>query len=393
MTWDLFISHASEDKAEVAEPLADMFMERGLKVWYDKYTLTVGDSLRRCIDRGLAECRYGLVILSKHFFSKEWTQKELDGLVAREDGSQKRILPVWHKVSRNEVVAFSPPLADKLGVSTAKGLRHVVDEVLRAIQVGSLPVQSTALLPKAQPPQTSVACSSSGNWVLLDTLFFRAQSVRQNGDGTLTLEIASETAEEDAAIQGLCQQAGPIAFAHRNDGLVVRVRNREAHSTSDQQVWTITVAPEKTEYGGGWMEGSLGVGGKTYSAEEIVTLRAGRILLNDPPAVPEKPGWPVENAILESHIQGTHTKLPIKSCILRAVYTQYKDRPQLFLPLARLAAIYALKAGDVVEQVLELNLGPIQAGTCHVKFRGRRRRKYSNVEPHTMQIEGECPLE
>lgn len=162
MTWDLFISHASEDKAEVAEPLADMFMQRGLKVWYDKYALTVGDSLRRCIDRGLAECRYGLVILSKHFFSKEWTQKELDGLVAREDGSQKRILPVWHKVSRNEVVSFSPPLADKLGVSTAKGLEHVVDEVMRAIEVGSLSVSPTAPSPKPEALEASAPCSSSG---------------------------------------------------------------------------------------------------------------------------------------------------------------------------------------------------------------------------------------
>lgn len=132
--WDLFISHASEDKDEIARPLADKFIEHGLKVWFDEYTLTVGDSLRRSIDQGLAGCRFGVVILSPHFLQKEWTQKELDGLVARDDGSEKRILPVWHNVSRNEVVSFSPPLADKLGVLTAKGLDHVVSEILRAIK-------------------------------------------------------------------------------------------------------------------------------------------------------------------------------------------------------------------------------------------------------------------
>src|SRR2546423_359737 len=83
MAWDLFISHASEDKDDVARPLADLFIQKGLKVWYDEYTLIVGDSLRRSIDRGLAGSRYGLVILSPHFFEKEWPQKELDGLVAR----------------------------------------------------------------------------------------------------------------------------------------------------------------------------------------------------------------------------------------------------------------------------------------------------------------------
>jgi len=137
MTWDLFISHASEDKDEVARPLADLFIKEGLKVWYDDYTLLVGDSLRRSIDRGLAGSRFGLVILSPNFFDKEWPQKELVGLVAREDGSEKRILPVWHKVKRSDVVAFSPPLADKLGVSTAKGLDHVVREIMRVFRRGN----------------------------------------------------------------------------------------------------------------------------------------------------------------------------------------------------------------------------------------------------------------
>ncbi len=314
-------------------------------------------------------------------------------MVAREDGTQKRILPVWHNVSRNEVASFSPLLADKLGVSTAKGLENVVNEILRVFEHAQAPVAATSA--PAQPKETSVACTSSGNWVLLHTHFFKSQAVRQNRDGTFSIEIPSHTAEEDAAIQGFCssRHSETIAFAHRNDGLIVRVKNVEAHSVGDEQVWTITLSPEQTEYGGGWMEGSLGIGGKTYSADEIATLRAGRILLNDPPAMPDKPGWQVENFLLESHIQGTIAKLPIKSCILRAVYAEYKDRPQLLLPVARLAAIYALKAGDVVEQVLEMSLGPVQAGTCHVKFRGRRRQKYSNVEPHVMQIEGECPLE
>jgi hypothetical protein len=78
MAWDLFISHASEDKDDVARPLADLFIQQGLKVWYDEYTLTVGDSLRRSIDRGLAGCRYGLVIFSPDFFQTALSEKTLD---------------------------------------------------------------------------------------------------------------------------------------------------------------------------------------------------------------------------------------------------------------------------------------------------------------------------
>ena len=140
MDWDVFISHAWEDKEDVARPLAEALRRKGLRVWYDEFTLTLGDSLRRSIDRGLAQSRYGVVILSPHFFAKEWPQKELDGLVAREVSSGKIILPVWHNVTWEDVRRFSPTLADKLAVSTAKGLDAVVEEILRALGASEGPL-------------------------------------------------------------------------------------------------------------------------------------------------------------------------------------------------------------------------------------------------------------
>lgn len=133
MEFDIFISHASEDKDVIVRPLAEQLRLRGLRVWMDETEIKLGDSLRRSIDRGLSKSRYGLVVLSPDFLRKEWPQKELDGLVAREDGAEKVILPVWHNVTRAEVVSFSPPLADKLAVLTSKGLPHVVDEILKVL--------------------------------------------------------------------------------------------------------------------------------------------------------------------------------------------------------------------------------------------------------------------
>ena len=99
MDYEVFISHASEDKDEVARPLANRLEQLGLRVWLDECQLTVGDSLRRSIDRGLVASRFGVVVLSPSFFAKEWPNKELDGLVARDDGKEKVILPVWHRVT------------------------------------------------------------------------------------------------------------------------------------------------------------------------------------------------------------------------------------------------------------------------------------------------------
>lgn len=89
---DLFISYASEDRAAIVQPLADILIKKGLTVWFDKYELTLGDNLREKIEEGLRISRFGVTILSHHFFNKEWPKRELDGLFELETGS-KKILP------------------------------------------------------------------------------------------------------------------------------------------------------------------------------------------------------------------------------------------------------------------------------------------------------------
>lgn len=135
-TWDVFVSHASEDKVAFAKPLAEALQARGVKVWFDAFTLTVGDSLRRSIDRGLAQSRFGIVVLSEAFFQKHWPQLELDGLVAREAAGVKVILPIWHAIDETRVRIHSPMLADRVAVSSAKGLDHVVEQLLQVIVPG-----------------------------------------------------------------------------------------------------------------------------------------------------------------------------------------------------------------------------------------------------------------
>lgn len=132
--WDVFISHAWEDKEEIARPLADALISKGLKVWFDEFTLKVGDSLRRSIDKGLAKSRYGIVIISPSFLSKEWPQKELDGLLARESEGHKVILPIWHMADAALLRQHSPLLADRVATNSSSGLEKVVSDLLSAIQ-------------------------------------------------------------------------------------------------------------------------------------------------------------------------------------------------------------------------------------------------------------------
>jgi hypothetical protein len=130
---DCFICHASEDK-QAALLLANAVISRGWTVWLDQLDLTLGDSLNSEIEAALARSRFGVVLLSRAFFSKQWTRRELGALAAREiSGEKKVILPVWHGVDHDFIVARSPVLADRLGVSTDLGMEKVATEISRAI--------------------------------------------------------------------------------------------------------------------------------------------------------------------------------------------------------------------------------------------------------------------
>jgi len=131
--WDVFISHASEDKDAIATPLAEALRAKGLRVWYDDFALKMGDSLRQSIDRGLARSRFGVVILSGYFFQKHWTQQELNGLTTAEVNGGKVILPVWHGVGFAEVRNYSPILADRKAAHAKDGLSRVVDMVVEVV--------------------------------------------------------------------------------------------------------------------------------------------------------------------------------------------------------------------------------------------------------------------
>lgn len=403
MAWDLFISHASEDKDDVARPLANLFLKEGLKVWYDEYTLTVGDSLRRSIDRGLADSRFGVVILSPHFFEKEWTQKELDGLVAREDGSEKRILPVWHNVGRKDVVSFSPPLADKFGVSTAKGLDHVVREILRVV-VPDRAMTETPAVPKTRqasvqlPKPKKSAKSGEGEvpttWVMIDRFFFPASSVQHTHEGEFIIEIVPASGEEEADLESLRPDrhggSGSLPFAVRNDAHLVRVSRCEKELAGAIAKWKLTLAAADGHFGSGNMEPTINEGGKSHTPDEIARLRAGRLLLNDPP-VQEHVRSNVRYSMVESAITGSG-KYPVRESVIRTMYGSHGKRP-FWRELARLRAVFLLKATGTVDQVLDLTIGAVRAGQVPVTFRGRRRSRYTGQEPSLIEVSGSCPLQ
>lgn len=136
-SWDVFISHATEDKEAVAEPLSRALMKAGVSVWYDAFTLKVGDSLMSSIDFGLRKSKFGVVILSQAFFKKDWPQRELHALAQKQSASQKVILPIWHDVTAEEVRDHFLLLADVVALKWSDGIQTVVDGLLEVITEGA----------------------------------------------------------------------------------------------------------------------------------------------------------------------------------------------------------------------------------------------------------------
>lgn len=133
--FDVFISHASEDKDAIVRPLAEALREQGLEVWYDEFTLKIGDSLRRKIDSGIARSRFGIVVLSPPFLAKGWPQYELDGLVTMSVSGRQMLLPLWHGISKDEVMAHSPSLADKVALRTSDNtIAEIAEEITSVVR-------------------------------------------------------------------------------------------------------------------------------------------------------------------------------------------------------------------------------------------------------------------
>lgn len=224
--WDLFLSHATEDKAAVARPLARALRALGLTVWLDEDALELGDSLSEGIDRGLAESRFGLVILSQTFFSKHWTRRELDGLTTRQMGGEKVILPVWHNISAQEIQVFSPPLAGLVGVRTDVG-HHEMARRIKAVvdrhRTSASPARSTLVR-----IGDLLDLSMSGERAVITREFDRAR-VQVHGGFALAIDVRlSSRMDPESWAPGIKAVEQALRRVQRAEDLLVRDGAKDA---------------------------------------------------------------------------------------------------------------------------------------------------------------------
>ncbi|WP_410669291.1 toll/interleukin-1 receptor domain-containing protein [Amycolatopsis sp. cmx-4-68] len=127
--YDVFISHVSKYKAEIATPLADRLESRGLRTWIDHRRLDVGDDLSEAIGFGIRSSRFGVVVLTPDFFGRRWTDREFRLL------HDKRLFLVLHRIEPAQLRARHPGIEEsRLSLPWRLGAEEVADRIHHAIR-------------------------------------------------------------------------------------------------------------------------------------------------------------------------------------------------------------------------------------------------------------------
>ena len=448
---EVFFSYSHKDEGlrkRLEEHLSVLRRQGVISGWHDRM-IGAGQEWKGEIDRRLESAQIILLLISPSFLASDYCYDiEMKRAVERHERGEATVIPIilrpcdWQGAPFGKLQGLPK---DVKPVTSWKqrdeAFKDVTEGIRRAISGdsgGTLPaVKPQDTIPKEgkrpakatvagsgvdadiDPPRASrkknsqdagpiirassgrgQATDSSGMYVLIDDRFFEAESVDEK-DGLITMVASSEDAAVEAAIKGLRPplhgSPKPIGYAHGNDAMLVRVKSIDSRSESGKKRWFITLVPEKMEYGGSHMEVTIGTSRGSVTPEDAARLRAGRILLNDPPYAPDqrKAGGDllrtVEDAMVENAVQGSGAYLA-KTCGVQLICSKQDiPLPQRF-QIARLVAIFQLIVGDAVEHVRLLVIGPIKGKKVHVKFRGMRRRRFANVEPVEIEVEGDCPI-
>lgn len=225
--YDVFISHASEDKEGLVRELAAALTEAGFTIWYDESELVWGDSLSSSIDHGLAHSRYGIVVLTNSFFEKGWPKRELAGLVSRQTSEDRQmILPLRHDISIEQIRSFSPPLADAYCLDSGHGVEAIVDQFKKRIEKDALtskPTKKLETVPKTN--NVRLAETTSSERLTISTYIderlqeISARKLATSGAVVINLvPVSSLIGEFEVDIQSV----NSMYFEHYNNAFYIR---------------------------------------------------------------------------------------------------------------------------------------------------------------------------
>ncbi len=110
-----FISHSSEQKDRIAIPLHIWLTNMQIGSWIDKGNIYTGDQIFTKITESIYQFKFCIAIIDNYFINKEWTIKEIELFLTKEQASEQEnsILPIFVEIEKETVYAKIPALANR----------------------------------------------------------------------------------------------------------------------------------------------------------------------------------------------------------------------------------------------------------------------------------------
>jgi uncharacterized protein DUF4062 len=250
--------------------------------------------------------------------------------------------------------------------------------------------------PKAEPIREGVKDSEvkappgiAGEWLLLKDRFLLAASIAEDQDGTIEVRLEEPNMEDEAMLRSLQGREqwrhDTVPFAYANHGGFAKVKGAQRKSAAGRVEWIIELQAEQIRRPNVMSEMSF----NDISADQIAVMRARLLLLNEPPAGASDA---LNNSVLHSFVAGIDTPFQVTKGIFPELWERFSGDRELFLQIARLWAVFNLKASMTVEHILELGLGPIHSDKMAVRFRGQRHQIFTNKPGQIIEVAGSSPL-
>jgi len=383
MPFDVFLSHATEDKVAVALPLRKALSEAGISVWIDESEIGLGDSMRLSMEKGLSVSRWGVVIVSPAFLRKYWTQAELDALFAQETVDRKVILPVYYQVTPEDIRRAHPILASRKGVLWSEGLGRVVAAI--ADVVGSAAGAFTA------PASSGDTRPAPGNKVVMvlspSGKSFFVECARMESSGTTELVLEPGESQRGALVTSLREKGErPVAVAFDLRMFLGRQRGLKEEFGGGRHTVTLSLVEDDHAYGDPFMRD---MAFNSLSADEVAEMRARRILFDET----LKGRTAADDPFLEVLVRGMGVPLPVPSSPFPGLFRDFEGHAEAFLVGARLVGVLWLHLSCVVDEITTLDLSMEDPRAMAVHFEGRRPKRFVNSEPHMIRLDGICKLD
>lgn len=397
-------SHRDEDlRREMDTHLRGLQRQGLVEVWHDR-KINPGEEWAGRIDEELGRSQIIVLLISADFIASDYCHEiEMTRALKMHEAGVARVVPVILRDCYWEGEAFSKLQALP---SEAKALTNwpnrdsawldVVRGIVRAIR--QLDAPASALPPDAPPPLPSTnttpgmmvdaAVSDSGNLMLLGDRIYVVEQLTEEARNNLTVRVLPQNSEDDAALRdGSNDPRGGqrgISFAYGDQGGFAQILNGKRTVQNGAAHWELKLQVKGQE---GYLDD---IAYNSYSANDLALIRAELLLLDKKPPRSRGMGGSIDSAFM----LGTLTKLGIDEGLFSRMWRDNRlDNQSEWLRQARLAAVFFLVASNVCEHILELTLGPIASGELPVRFRGSRRRQYSNVEPAIIRVQGACRLD